>query len=54
MELRPASSFGWPAPRPTCCPLDSERGALLPAWEDALARYPAACAKFEPAGAPAA
>ncbi len=36
---RPAATFGWPAPRPTYCALGSERGALLPPWEDALARY---------------
>ncbi len=39
VEPCPASAFGWPAPRPRYCPLVSERGQLLPALEDALARY---------------
>jgi dTDP-4-dehydrorhamnose reductase len=36
---RPASSFGWSAPRRAYSALGSERGLLLPSWEDALGRY---------------
>lgn len=34
----PAASFGWPARRPAYVALASERGALLPSLENALAR----------------
>lgn len=35
----PQASLGWAAPRPTYSALGSARGALLPGFEDALARY---------------
>ncbi len=36
---RAASSFGWPAPRPAHVALTTERGALMPTLESAIARY---------------
>jgi len=38
---RPAAAFGWPAARPAHAPLDSERGALMPSLDNAIARYAA-------------
>lgn len=43
VEGRPTSSFDFAARRPAFSALASERGALLPALEDALARYVAEC-----------
>lgn len=43
VEARPTASFNFAARRPTFSALASERGALLPALEDALARYVAEC-----------
>ena len=39
LEAKPAVEFGFTAPRPRYCALASERGALLPALDDALRRY---------------
>lgn len=39
LELRPCEQLGYPAPRPTYSALGSERARLLPALDDALARY---------------
>jgi dTDP-4-dehydrorhamnose reductase len=39
LEAKPAEEFGFTAPRPRYCALASERGALLPALDDALRRY---------------
>jgi dTDP-4-dehydrorhamnose reductase len=41
---RPAGSCGLAAPRPRYSVLGSERGALMPTLNDALARYVRACA----------
>ncbi|HEV7891528.1 MAG TPA: family 1 glycosylhydrolase [Pyrinomonadaceae bacterium] len=43
VEERPTASFNFAARRPAFSALASERGALLPALEDALARYVAEC-----------
>lgn len=43
VEERPTASFNFAARRPVFSALASERGALLPALEDALARYVAEC-----------
>jgi dTDP-4-dehydrorhamnose reductase len=34
-----AGTLGWAAPRPGYSALSSERGVLLPSWEDSLGRY---------------
>lgn len=39
VQGRPASTFGWAAGRPRFAALTSERGALLPSLENALARH---------------
>jgi len=39
LEPRPAAEFGFTAARPAYSSLHSERGALLPALDDALRRY---------------
>ncbi|HVF66991.1 MAG TPA: family 1 glycosylhydrolase [Pyrinomonadaceae bacterium] len=50
VEERPTASFNFAARRPAFSALASERGSLLPALEDALARYVAECdpALYEP------
>jgi dTDP-4-dehydrorhamnose reductase len=35
----PATSFGWPAPRPVFAPLATERGLLMPPLANAIERY---------------
>ncbi|HKG14110.1 MAG TPA: family 1 glycosylhydrolase [Pyrinomonadaceae bacterium] len=52
VEERPTASFNFAARRPAFSALASEHGAILPAVEDALARYVAECdpALYEPAG----
>ncbi|HEX6625632.1 MAG TPA: sugar nucleotide-binding protein, partial [Pyrinomonadaceae bacterium] len=44
----PSASLGLAAPRPAFSALDSERGALLPPLEDALARYFNECELWAP------
>ena len=44
----PTASLGLAAPRPAFSALDSERGALLPPLDDALARYFDECALWAP------
>ena len=39
LEAKPAAEFGFTAARPAYSSLHSERGALLPALDDALRRY---------------
>jgi dTDP-4-dehydrorhamnose reductase len=39
LEERSANELGLAAARPAFCPLTSERGLLLPSFDDALARY---------------
>jgi dTDP-4-dehydrorhamnose reductase len=39
LEVRSACELGMPAPRPLNSALGSERGLILPAFDDALARY---------------
>jgi dTDP-4-dehydrorhamnose reductase len=39
IEERPASELGMAAPRPVYSALSSERGLILPSFEDALTRY---------------
>ncbi|HVF44608.1 MAG TPA: family 1 glycosylhydrolase [Pyrinomonadaceae bacterium] len=53
VEERPTASFNFAARRPAFSALASERAALLPALEDALARYVAECdpALYEPTDA---
>lgn len=43
VDARPAGSLGQAAARPPYSVLGSERGLLLPSWEDALARYAKEC-----------
>ena len=44
IEGRPWRGFGWPATRPANVALDSQRGALLPPLEAAIARFVAEAA----------
>ena len=39
VEARPTAALALAAPRPLYSALGSERGSLLPSWEDALGRY---------------
>jgi len=43
VEAVPAARLGWAARRPVYSVLGSERGSIMPALDDALGRYVAAC-----------
>ena len=43
----PAASFGWPAARPAFAALGTERGEIMPALDNAIARYAAMVAEVE-------
>jgi dTDP-4-dehydrorhamnose reductase len=45
VDAQSSMAVGWTAPRPRYSVLGSERGTLLPALDDALARYGAACGR---------
>jgi len=56
VEGRPSSALGHAAPRPRYSALGSDRGMILPDWEDALRRYFGQCEArwaFGPADRPA-
>ncbi|HSV03291.1 MAG TPA: family 1 glycosylhydrolase [Phenylobacterium sp.] len=46
----PAASFGWPAARPAFAALGTERGEIMPALDNAIARYAAMVAEVEFSG----
>lgn len=47
VKPRPATHFGWPAPRPAFAPLETERGEVMPSLENAIARYAAVVSEAE-------